>query len=304
MKYCFLFFCTVSLFASFEENLKPALGKEGSSSPISGIDFIYMINLDQRPEKFAHSLQELEPFGIVPYRFSAVNGWEISLQNINGCGIKPHRGMKTTLMGTYYDPSEGGLPHHEKIMHQDQYYLSHCMSRGAVGIVLSHLSIIKDALESGYETIWIMEDDIEVIDDPFKLEALLAELQHVSKGGWDIFFTDRDTKNQKGEYAPCHNRYERPNYAPDNLKFYEKRKNVSDNLRTIGGRFGAYSYILHRSGMEKIWKFYKKYQVFLPYDLDIFLINDFRIYTVRKDIVSTMPIAPSDNGGPNYQSKI
>lgn len=31
--------------------------------------------------------------------------------------------------------------------------------------MLSHLSVLKDALDSGYETIWVMEDDIHIIQD-------------------------------------------------------------------------------------------------------------------------------------------
>ena len=58
-------------------------GGKTDASRMHNVDFIYAINLDQRPEKFAHCVRELESYGIYPYRFSAVNGWELSLEIIN-----------------------------------------------------------------------------------------------------------------------------------------------------------------------------------------------------------------------------
>lgn len=57
--------------------LKPALEK-GANHKMRNIDFIYMINLDKRPEKFLATQSALKRYGIHPYRFSAVNGWELS----------------------------------------------------------------------------------------------------------------------------------------------------------------------------------------------------------------------------------
>ena len=55
-------------------HLKPAEGKTGDHS-IRNVYFIYMINLDARPEKYALARRYLEAYAITPYRFSAVNGW-------------------------------------------------------------------------------------------------------------------------------------------------------------------------------------------------------------------------------------
>src|SRR5437868_12063325 len=74
-----LLFCLPSfIFASVDQHFKKALGKSDIHK-MKNIDFIYMINLDERPEKFEKSVQQLHPFGIYPYRFSAVNGWELSM---------------------------------------------------------------------------------------------------------------------------------------------------------------------------------------------------------------------------------
>lgn len=58
--------------------------------------------------------------------------------------------------------------------------------------------------------------------------------------------------------------------------------------------------IVRRSGMKKILEHIKKYQIFLPYDMDFCLPSDIRFYTVRRDVVSTIPQAASDNGAANY----
>lgn len=61
--------------------------------------------------------------------------------------------------------------------------------------------------------------------------------------------------------------------------------------------------IVRRSGMKKLLKFFNKYQIFLPYDMDFVLPNDIKLFTVNEDVVSTITNALSDNGGPNYEKE-
>lgn len=303
---CFLnvfsnsFLCNSFLYGeALESYFKKCPHKEGDHS-IRNIDFIYVINLDRRPEKYAGVLKEFAPYGINPYRFSAVNGWEIPLDKLMDLGVTYKKGMTPGIMGTYYDVANGGMPTHEMIAQIDKNYFSHCLSRGAVGIVLSHLSILQDAYDAGYETIWVMEDDIQVIRNPHLLSDLIVELdQTVGKKRWDILFTDRDTKNQKGEYVPCTAYAKRPNFQPSRPERFAHTKQVG-SFRKIGARYGAYSMIVRRSGMKKILDFLKTYKVFLPYDMEFYLMNNIRLYTVKDDIVSTFINALSDNGAPNY----
>lgn len=74
------------------------------------------------------------------------------------------------LMGTCYLPEYAFKPFHEPIHTIGWTYFCHCLSRGAIGIVLSHLSILKDAYDRGFETIWVMEDDIDIIKNPLNLD--------------------------------------------------------------------------------------------------------------------------------------
>lgn len=296
----FLFVFISSVEAKVLDHIKKIEDKSDVHS-MRNIDFIYMINLDQRPEKYQRSIEQLHPYGIYPYRFSAVNGWELSLETINDLGVKFALSMRGGFMGTCYLMENNFVEHHERITQYGQTYFCHCMSRGAIGIVLSHLSILQDAYDSGFDTIWVMEDDIQVIQDPNILSDLINELDKtVGQGKWDILFTDRDSKNCFGEYVSCNSAAQRPNFQPKDGKRFGRKQNIGKNFRKIGARYGAYSMIVRRSGMRKILDFVKKHQIFLPYDMDFYLSDNIRMYTVFNDVVSTTPNAISDNGEANY----
>lgn len=296
MKFFLLFFIfTGVLQANVLDQLK-SIGPKTDHHRIRNIDFIYMINLDQRPEKYEKSIAQLSSYRVFPYRFSAVNGWELTYEQIQDVGLKYSPSMKKGIFGTYYDKELNS--HHEMISVKDRIYFCHCMARGPVGIVLSHMSIIKDAYDSGYDTIWVMEDDIQVIQDPNILSDLIEELDNVlGENSWDILFTDKDTKSNSGRYVPCLGVAARPD-----LSFTNKvaRRSIGRKFERIQARYGAYSMIIRRRGMEKLLKFYEKYPIFLPWDMDFVYPQGIRLYCVKDDVVSTRINAESDNGSPNY----
>ncbi len=264
------------------------------------IDRIYLINLDRRPEKLALTLEQLAPYGINPCRVSAVNGWDLTLEDINDVGLKFFPGMRGGFWGTRYLLDGDFSPFHEIIEHYGETYFCHCMARGAIGCYLSHLSVITHAYESGCETCWIIEDDIQVLQDPFLLSELVGELNlKVGWGEWDILFTDQDTKNQLGHYVPCCTFAARPDFVPTNNAAI--REDITRNLRRIGARYGTYSMILSRPGMEKILDFVREHQIFLPIDMEMTHPNGIKLFSVRDDVVSTIPVAASDNGSPNFE---
>ena len=272
-----------------------------------GIDFIYMINLDQRPEKFATATAELLPFGIVPYRFSAVNGWELTVEAINEVGLKFRPGM-TPLMATTYPPEAKGKQSHEFMTHYGKAYFCHCMARGTIGCVLSHLSVLKDAWDSGYETIWVMEDDIEAVSDPTVIPDLIDQLdQLVGRGNWDVLFTDQNYRKGEGEYIIASGAAKRPgmdcSLAERTSEKYTINKEISPAFRQVSARFGTHSMIIRRSGIKKLLDFAFEHEVFLPYDMDNYLAPGIVRYSFTSDIVSNMLNALSDNGIPAYETK-
>jgi GR25 family glycosyltransferase involved in LPS biosynthesis len=264
-----------------------------------------MINLDQRPEKWMQSTEQLAPYGIVPCRFSAVNGWELTLEAINDVGLKYSPEMEGDFMATSYHLDGGFEPSHEMIQHFGQTYYCHCMARGTIGIALSHISVLQDAYDAGYETIWVMEDDISVIRDPRILPDLIDSLDaSVGRGQWDILFTDRDMRRADGSYNPCHWAARRPDITDAMKKNdYYSRSNVHEGFYKIGARYGAHSMIVRRSGMRKLLQHFKAHKIYLPYDLEFILPLGIKLYAVWDDVVSNLSQALSDNGGPNYLQK-
>lgn len=301
------FFCvlaTTLLHADLEDHLRKIPFKP-SSHTMRNIDYIYMINLDQRPEKWEKSINQLAPYGIIPFRFSAVNGWELSLETINDVGLKFTPEMEGGFMATSYHLDGHFEPSHEIIQNYGQTYFCHCMARGTIGIALSHLSLLQDAYESGYETVWIMEDDIEVKRNPHLLCDLIDKLDNlVGKGNWDILFTDRDMHDARGNYNPCYWAARRPDFEmfTQSNDFY-LRKGVGEDFWQIGARYGAHSMIVRRSGMKKLLQFFKAHQIFLPYDLEFILPRGIRLFAILDDVVTNLSNSFSDNGGPNYLNK-
>ncbi len=276
---------------------------------IRNVDFIYMINLDQRPEKFKLSVDQLEKFGITPYRFSAVNGWELTVEDINDVGLKYQPDM-TSLLATTYLPENGGVGTHEQMTVYGRAYFCHCMARGTIGCALSHLSVLQDAWDSGYETIWVMEDDIEVVQNPNIISDLIDELDaRVGKDKWDVLFTDQDIRVKGGKYVPAYGAAARPDMdcsESDKGRYRKKfteKKRISMNLRKISARFGAHSMIIRRCGIGKLLEFAKEHLIFLPYDMDNYLRDDIHRYCSTFDIVSNLVGSLSDNGEAYYKRR-
>ncbi len=301
----FVFMHFSLLFAGLEQHLKKAENKSNIHN-MKNIDFIYMINLDQRPEKWERSCKQLKAYGIFPYRFSAVNGWELSLETINDVGLKFSPGMHV-LKATTYPFSNKGQPIHE-FTKLGKVYFSHCMSKGAIGIVLSHISVLKDAYDSGYETIWVMEDDIHAILDPREISNLIDKLDYlVGKDNWDVLFTDKETKLNNGKYVIARGTAPRPDMdcsiKARYCKEYTMDQQISPDFRRIGARFGAYSMIIRRSGIEKLLKFALEHKVFFPYDFDNYYPKNLKRYSLTYDLVGPLLGGVSDNKRCTYLKK-
>ena len=299
----FLSFLFSPLFADISDHLKPLPNKSCSTLP--GIDFVYLINLDERPEKLQRTLDQLAPFKVIPYRFSAVNGWKLTLDEINDVGLKFSPEMQGGFMATCYPPDGNFEPSHELLEIYGRTYFCHCLSRGAIGIALSHISILQDAYDSGYETIWVMEDDVWVIHNPYALSEAIRKLDFlVGRDGWDILFTDKDIRDVNGIHKTTYWAGRRPDFlAFSSSNNYAMKNPISQDFYQIGARSGAHSMILRRSGIEKLLQFFQAHQIFFPYDMEYILPPGIRLFTVSDDIVTNLPKASSDNGGPNYLNK-
>lgn len=288
--------------AGIEKHFKKTGDKSGMRS-IPNIDFIYMINLDRRPEKYMMTMQAFEPFEISPYRFSAVNGWELSFETLDEIGVFYRPGTPAGPLGTVFRHVDGKEYKSNEIMNEEGVsYFCHSMSRGAIGCIMSHLSVLQDAYDSGYETIWVLEDDICVERDPHELSTLIEDLDRLAPG-WDVLFTDPEIKGGNGQLVYCGGILPRPYFQSQPLWYYSQRAYLNDDLMKMGIRYGSHSMIIRRCGVEKLLDFYKTYKIFFPYDMDYFLPPGIRMYGCRRDIVTVPGGGISDNGSPNYEKK-
>lgn len=233
-----------------------------SESNLESIDCIFVINLDKRPERWNRIEKLCQEQKLYVNRFSAVDGWQLTDECIK------------ELKGPYQRP----------------------LRKGMIGCLLSHVSILKEAYLRGYNIIWILEDDIEFVDDVRLIPNLLARLSAVDSD-WDIFYTDVDGKNSKhGNYIPSLSSDFRPddlNHPP--LFYYLRRTLVDEGIMRIGQRFCTHSLILSRNGIEKMFYYFTHVYLYSPLDIDMHYIPGIREYSVTKDIVSVNP-EPSDTG--------
>lgn len=259
-----LFFSSIQLNArtNFEltptsKYLKEAEIKEFSSG-VEFVDCIYVINLERRPEKWARVDALLRKEGLFPNRFNAIDGWSIP------------KSVQKELMG----------PHPIRML------------PGEVGCLLSHLSIIRDALDRNFNIAWIFEDDIECIESPLIMASLIKEVVEIDPN-WDILYTDVDSKNNQGipslalgsDFRP-----DRKSTHPD--EYYLARTSVSKDLMQIRQRYGMYSFLISRKGMRKINNYFSHVHLWTAIDIDIHYIPSIREYSTKRDIVSIWTHSP------------
>ncbi len=298
--------CVVSVcWGGFEEHIKRDMGVKKGQQAIKNIDFIYLINLDQRPEKLEKCLEQCKAYGVVPHRFSAVYGWDLSAEEINDLGVVFSPEMEADQWILHYPISAQGMPEMDFLRDEceGKVVFSRWMSPGAIGCALSHLSILQDAYEAGYETIWVMEDDIAIESDPKLLGDVIDRLDaQLGKEGWDILYTDSD-KGDEALYIET-NDFEsnlkgdlyffwRPDVDLSNRKRFAKRTVVNEEFIQIGSRMRTHSMIIRRSGIKKILDYTKNRHIFLPYDHEIATVPGIKLVNLRYNHV-TFAASPSD----------
>ena len=228
------------------------------------------------------SLQTLLPYGS-SFRFSAVNGWKLSFEAIDALGVRYQAGSPAGPIASVFRHVDGKeIPSFEVMQEEGVTYYCHSMSRGAIGCILSHLSVLQDAYDSGYQTIWVMEDDIRVASNPLEIFSLIRTLDSLAPN-WDVLFTDDETKGSDGNRVYCGGIRPRPNFSYRSLSDYYQRFYINADMVKLGLRFGSYSMIVRRSGMKKLLDHYKKYKIFFPYDMEYFFPKG-SIYTLVQKI--------------------
>lgn len=258
----FLIFLFSDLQAKHYETLFK-LHLENPRSSIRGIDGVYVINLDIRPERWHRVEPILYYYGIAHTRFSAVFGWDFEREIVN------------------------------------QFCARH-LRMGALGIMLSHLSIYHDALERGLKIIWVLEDDVEILRDPKVLTSLINEIDRLDPE-WDVLYTDLDFINKDGSFTrniALPEDKENTRVFPHSLEYYTYRENLSENIQLIRSRYDTTSMIMSERGMKKILDYFTTHDITWPYDIELHFVTGIRQYGIINPVATNahFPYNFSDTG--------
>ncbi len=256
-------------------------------SNVKNVDLIYLINLDQRPEKLERTLRQFSSYGIHPNRLPAVYGWSLTNEVFEDVGLKLASGMN--WKGSIYlrqnsvqrvlQPSYGSAIFYPRMTH------------GAVGTALSHLSILQNAYEANAKSIWILEDDVTVKADPHSISDYMEKLDAlVGNDGWDILYTDDLAYFEP--FTP--GTVWRPDMPSMNFDPLFECKEMGQDFNQIGGRCQAHSLIMQRSGIRKILEFAKQHGIYLPYDVEIAFVPEIRFFNLKHNIVVGGTLENSD----------
>jgi hypothetical protein len=230
--------------------LKPIELAENSSG-FPGVDCMYVINLDQRLDRWERTKRFLNDLGCFPNRVSAVNGWSIP------------NWLKVRLAGPYSVHMDGG----------------------PIGCLLSHVSIYKDAFDRGFDTVWICEDDIEIVGNLEFLAERLKELKEIDPS-WDILYTDYTVHGVGCQSV-------RPGQSL--YQVIEEYVNSEHTLAHVHGRCRNHSIIFSKNGIRKVMDYFSHVYIWSPIDIDIHYVPGIREYTVMHDIVTSIKsISDSD----------
>jgi len=292
MKLLFLLASIFSIY-SFEEFLTP-LDKTGIEHfQIKNIDFIYVINLDRRPERWIRSQKALNAYGINPYRLLAYDGKKLTKEMIHALCVPLNDEQIKWLNPSIYLEKTHKLVKYKQLkesnilVNRSEAIFTNQNSLGAMGCTYSHLAILKDAIDSNYENILVLEDDFIIKKDPHLISDLIDEAnQEIGYGNWDILFLDNWHEIKAGNY-PVLKRYtySYPNFDPMDRNIMAYSIPRSTSLNSILARFGTYSMVISKIGAKKIFSQFQKNKVFHPIDVELFKINILNMFEVKEHYI-------------------
>lgn len=229
------------------------------SSGIEPIDCIYVINLEARRDRWDWMASLCQKHFLFSNRVNAIDGWALPQE------------VQKELTHPYPCRLRGGQ----------------------FGCLLSHISILKDAYKRGFDLIWVMEDDIEFVEDPRQLPSLLADLSNWDPD-WDVFYTDPDFRDDSNGYVRSLGSDFRPEQQEKSIAYYTERIVINSDLMQIRSRFGTYSMLISKKGVRKILHHFTSCPIWTSIDIDLHYIPSIREYAARRDIVSNLRHSSSD----------
>lgn len=234
------------------KHLKPVTTTEFDSG-IPFVDSVYVINLDSRTDKWHRIRDIFAGKGINVNRMSAVEGWLITEE------------VKKELAGPYPVNLYGA----------------------EIGCFLSHLSILKEAYDRGFNLIWVCEDDLEFLEDESQIPLMIENLNNIDPN-WDILYTDTNCRNPyDGYYAPWMTN-PRPDQTVPPFNYLNRRTPVGHDLQRIRTRFGTTSMLISKRGIKKILDYFSHVYMWCAIDWDLHYIPGIREYAPTRDIITNL----------------
>lgn len=284
----FLLFAVIS-YANITDYLKAGFGKAAKNQSIEGIDAIYVINLDQRPEKFQKITDQFLAYGIQPYRFSAIYGWDLSKVALYEVGMEYQKDMVMGKWASTYSSKKDGA--YRELLDQNcsgKRFVSTSVSPGAIGRFLSHLSILQNAYKQGYKTIWVLEDNVSLQDDPHQLSSYIKKLDKIVGEKWDVLSTGIQHPKRDEELFAIEHIW-RPDIPLPNQEQLFKQINLNKDFVKIGHGIRPHSVIYRRSGIKKILDFEKKHSLFNTYENELSLIPNIKMFALKHNLTPANP---------------
>ncbi|MCH9631318.1 MAG: hypothetical protein S4CHLAM37_13400 [Chlamydiia bacterium] len=252
------------LFCQTPRDLQSFLEKTEEMVEFSGlkeIDRIFVINLDRETKRWSYIQALTDKFELGVNRFSAIYGKEIE-----------RRRLKDFYRHCLHKNCTGRN-----------------VSPGQIGVFLSHLSILKHAIEKDYDVIWILEDDVAIVEDPKIIDSLVEELEQIDPD-WEFLYTDICSRFVRKNGTIEWNSFEENfgndfDYSLITSKDYEPYKD--DDIQSIQHRLGAYSMILSRKGIRKLYSYFINNRMRYAYDVDLNFCEDKHMYQTNRDVVTT-----------------
>ncbi len=129
-----------------------------------GVECIYVVNLDRRPDRMARVLREMNAHGLRVTCMPAVDG-RSSIRAKNLMEEFQHRELGTYVSSTL----------HVSFEHLKQWKAS--LTPGVFGYLLSQADVLEDAVRNGYRRILVLDDDVFFTTDAAaKLRGAIGHL--------------------------------------------------------------------------------------------------------------------------------
>jgi GR25 family glycosyltransferase involved in LPS biosynthesis len=216
------------------------------NSGIAGIDSIYCINLDVRKEKWEAVKQQLSRQNLLANRVPAINGW-------------------TEL--TKYD--------RRKLRAKDKG-----LGPGRIGCFLSHLSVLKNAADRGFDRILVLEDDAEFTAPMQEVSGYVEKLTKHDPD-WDILYLDNWSMETRG----LTQRFERSDSTMLEIIMKPKEALLSSNFFRTYYRHDLHGYVVSKKGIQKLLNHFMKRPFQLAIDVEMNHIDEIRMYETGKAFV-------------------